>query len=79
MNIDTPLRELGTVDSAVLREAVLGQDEQAWKEDRYRQEAFEVHHQTESIVVLFVDLERWPDLVVTGSQAGIVSPMPHYH
>jgi hypothetical protein len=65
MNIDTPLRELGTVDSTVLREAVLAQDEQAWKEDRYRQEAFEVHHQTESIVVLFVDLERWPDLVVT--------------
>lgn len=65
MNIDTPLRELGTVDSTVLREAVLAQDEQAWKEDRYRQEAFEVHHQTESIVILFVDLERWPDLVVT--------------
>ena len=65
MNIDTPLRELGPVDSAALRDAVLAQDDVAWKEDRYRQEEFEVHHATESIVVLFVDLDRWPDIVVT--------------
>jgi len=65
MNIDTPLRNLGPVDIAALSEAILRQDEIAWQEDRYRQEEFEVHHATESIVVLFVDLERWPDLVVS--------------
>ena len=65
MNIDTPLRELGPVDSTALREAVLAQPEEAWKEDKYRQEEFEVHHATESIVMLFVDLERWPDVVVS--------------
>lgn len=65
MNIDTPLRELGPVNSAELRDAILSQDEQAWKEDKYRQEEFEVHHQTESIVVLFVDLEKWPEIVVS--------------
>lgn len=65
MNIDTPLRELGAVDSTALREAILAQDEIAWKEDKYRQEEFEVHHATESIVVLFVDLDRWPDIVVS--------------
>ncbi len=64
MNIDIPLRKLGPVDSARLREVVLAQEEPAWKEDKYRQEAFEVHHATESIVMLFVDLERWPDIVV---------------
>ena len=64
MDIATPLRELGPVDSAALRDIVLAQEEDAWKEDVYRQEAFEVHHSTESIVMLFVDIERWPDIVV---------------
>ena len=65
MNIDTPLRELGPIDTTALREAVLAQEEVAWKEDKYRQEEFEVHHATESIVVVFVDLEKWPNLVVS--------------
>ena len=64
MNIDTPLRELGTVDSAALRDAILAQDDAAWEEDNYRQEAFEVHRGTKSIVLVFVDLDRWPDIVV---------------
>lgn len=64
MDIDTPLRELGPVDSSLLRETILAQEDVAWKEDKYRQEAFEVHHSTESIVMLFVDIERWPDIVV---------------
>jgi hypothetical protein len=65
MNIDTPLRELGPIDASALSATILAQDEIAWKEDKYRQEEFEVHHATESIVVLFVDLERWPDVVVS--------------
>ena len=64
MNIDTPLRRLGGIDSDALREAILLQEDEAWNEDKYRQEEFEVHHATQSIVVLFVDLDRWPDLVV---------------
>ena len=65
MNIATPLRELGPIDSTELREAILAQDEIAWKEDKYRQEEFEVHHATESIVVVFVNLDQWPALEVT--------------
>ncbi len=64
MNIDVPLRELGPVDCAALSATILEQESEAWKEDKYRQEAFEVHHATESIVMLFVDIERWPELVV---------------
>jgi hypothetical protein len=64
MNIDIPLRELGPVDVEVLRETILAQEDEAWKEDKYRQEAFEVHHATESIVMLFVQIDRWPDIVV---------------
>lgn len=65
MNIDTPLRELGPVDMDALRDAVLAQDEIAWQEDKYRQEEFEVHHSTESIVLVFVDLEKWPEIIVS--------------
>lgn len=65
MNIDTPLRELGTVDSAALRDAILAQDDAAWEEDNYGQEAFEVHRNTKSIVLVFVDLDRWPEIVVS--------------
>ncbi len=65
MNIDKPLRELGPVDIDALRDGILSQDEAAWHEDQYRQEEFEVHHATQSIVVFFVDLDRWPNLVVS--------------
>ncbi|MEX2497146.1 MAG: aspartyl/asparaginyl beta-hydroxylase domain-containing protein [Woeseia sp.] len=64
MNIDTPLRKLGAVDCTALCEAVFAQENRAWHEDKYRQEAFEVHHATQSIVLLFVDIGRWPDIVV---------------
>ncbi|MEO2021702.1 MAG: aspartyl/asparaginyl beta-hydroxylase domain-containing protein [Pirellulaceae bacterium] len=65
MNIDTTLRELGQVNMNALRELVLAQDEIAWREDQSRQDTFEQHRQTESIVVLFVDLEKWPQVMVT--------------
>jgi len=65
MNIDTPLRELGPIDSTALREAILAQDDEAWKEDQHRQEAFDVHYDTESIVLVFVDLDKWPDIVIS--------------
>jgi hypothetical protein len=64
MDIEGLLRELGPVDTAVLSETILAQEEAAWHEDRYRQETYEVHRQTESIVLVFVDLERWPELEI---------------
>ena len=65
MNIDTPLRELGPVDLTALKDAILEQDEAAWQEDKYRQESYEVHYDTESIVLVFVDLDSWPDIVIS--------------
>jgi hypothetical protein len=65
MNIDTALRELGPVDATALRDAILAQDLSAWKEDKSRQEDYEVHYDTESIVLVFVDLESWPDVVIS--------------
>lgn len=64
MNIDTRLRELGEVDSSPLVEAILALDDKAWREEELRQEEFEVHRETESIVLVFVNLDNWPQLEV---------------
>ena len=64
MDIQGLIRELGPVDVAELSEAILAQEEAAWHEDRYRQETYEVHRQTQSIVLVFVDLEGWPELEI---------------
>ena len=65
MNIDKPLRKLGTVNIDALRDVILTQEDLAWHEDQYRQEEFEVHHATQSIVVFFVDLDHWPQVTVS--------------
>jgi len=64
MDIDTPLRELGPVDSGPLTDAILTQEDAAWREELHRQEAFDVHRQTESIVMVFTNLEDWPNITV---------------
>ena len=65
MNIDSPLRELGPVDSEALRNVILSLDDETWRENLTRQEEFEVHRSTESVVMYFVDLDQWPDVEVT--------------
>ncbi len=60
MDIDEPLRELGAIDTTALREAILSQEEAAWHEDEYRQQSYEVHDQTHSIVLVFTDGSNWP-------------------
>jgi hypothetical protein len=64
MDIDTPLRELGPVDSSALAEAILAQGTEAWREELYRQESYDVHRDTESIVMVFTDLEDWPSITI---------------
>lgn len=64
MDINIPVRELGPVDSSALCEAILAQEDAAWTEDQYRQEEYDVHRATQSIVMLFADVEHWPDVVV---------------
>lgn len=47
-----------------LQGTVLGLDESAWVDEQYRQETYEVHRQTESLVMLFTDGKGWPDVEV---------------
>lgn len=67
MDIGSALRELGQVDSAPLIEAVLAQDAEAWKANKYRQQTYDVHTQTESLVMIFCD--GWPDIEVSRESA----------
>ena len=60
MDIKGLIRELGPVDVTALSDAVLAQEEAAWHEEKHRQQTYEVHRQTESIVLVFVDLDNWP-------------------
>ena len=65
MNIGEPLRELGAVSMQALRDAILSQDEAAWHEQQQRQHDYEVHRQTESIVLVFTDGSGWPSIEVS--------------
>lgn len=63
MDINTLLRDLGEVDITPLRDAILAQDDDAWRENQQRQEDFYEHRQTESIVLVFCD--GWPEVEVS--------------
>ena len=60
MDIDVDQRRLGDIDIQSLHDTILSQDEEAWHEALVRQQTYEVHRDTESIVMLFCD-ESWPD------------------
>lgn len=64
MDIGEPIRELGPVDVTALSRAILAQEESAWHEEQVRQESYEVHRQTESIVLVFTDGQGWPEIEV---------------
>ena len=60
MDIGVDQKRLGEVDVSALRETILAQDDAAWTEQALRQQVYEVHKDTESIVMMFCD-EEWPD------------------
>ena len=65
MDIDSPLRELGTVSVDELKETVLSQPRAAWLENQQRQQEYDVHRRTESIVMVFTDGSGWPGITVS--------------
>jgi len=64
MDIGDRLRDLGPLDATALSEAILAQPPKAWHEQEYRQQEYDVHRQTESIVLVFVNLECWPQIEI---------------
>lgn len=64
MKGDAPVRDLGAVGCEGLCRAVAALDAAAWRADPSRQDAFEVHRATESVLLLFLDVAQWPRLVI---------------
>ena len=63
MNIDEPLKNLGPINYRPLRNAILNLDDDAWTENPVRQETFDVHKKTHSIILIFCD--GWPEIKVS--------------
>jgi hypothetical protein len=60
VNIKQAQRFLGKVNVQPLTEAIIALEPQVWQEQLVRQQSYEVHKDTESIVLLFCD-ETWPE------------------
>ena len=60
MDIGVNQRCLGAVEADALAKRILEQEPSAWNEQLLRQQMYEVHKDTESIVLLFCD-EEWPE------------------
>ena len=67
MNIDQPLKDLGSIDYEPLRDAIINLDEDVWHENETRQEIFDVHKKTSSLMLVFCD--GWPELKVKKEDA----------
>lgn len=65
MDIDEPLKDLGPVSIEALRRAVLGLAPADWSAQQIRQNEYEVHAQTQSVVLVFTDGSGWPDIKVS--------------
>ena len=67
-----PTVPLGIVDCQELTDKVMSLDEDAWRDDSRRQRDYDVHAQTQSIILLFC--EGWPEVTVTrGSGWGLLA------
>jgi hypothetical protein len=62
MLIEAPVRHLGHVDCQALTERVLAADEASWHEDTRRQDDYEVHAESQSIILSFCT--GWPKVRV---------------
>ena len=65
MDIDVPLKKLGSVEMDDLRSAILSLDEVAWQENTYRQTEYRQHSDTKSLVLLFTNNDGWPEVKIT--------------
>ncbi len=64
MDIGVSLKVLDQIDTSALREAILALDPEDWLDQKYRQQAYDVHRYTESVVLIFTDGEGWPSIEV---------------
>ncbi|MCX2983002.1 hypothetical protein EYC98_19235 [Halieaceae bacterium IMCC14734] len=63
MDIAEPLIDLGEYQTSALSEVILTLPAEAWG-DPFRQQTYDVHHNTESVMMVFTDGSGWPDIEV---------------
>jgi hypothetical protein len=68
MDINTNIKDLGEIDTNSLRDAILSLDESIWTAQKIRQNEFEVHKQTSSVLLVFTDGSNWPNIEVSKEQ-----------
>jgi hypothetical protein len=64
MDIESRVLCHGEIDVAPLTAAIAAQDDAAWNEQVERQKDYEVHRLTQSIVLLFAEVDPWPRMDV---------------
>jgi hypothetical protein len=69
MDIDFPLKDLGEIDMQALSNKILSLDSEAWFDNSYRQQAYDVHTYTQSLVMVFTTGEGWPNIEVSKQSA----------
>ena len=67
MDIGTPLRDLGEINAKPLIDSILSLNKKSWNANLTRQEMFDVHKKTSSLVMVFCD--GWPELTVSKEKA----------
>jgi hypothetical protein len=65
VDIDVPLKDLGIVPMDDLRAAIDALEREAWLDNQQRQQEYDVHRRTESVVMIFTSGDGWPDITVT--------------
>jgi len=65
VDIDVPLKDLGKVPVDALRASIDALQREAWLDNQQRQQDYDVHRRTESVVMIFTSGDGWPDITVT--------------
>jgi quercetin dioxygenase-like cupin family protein len=65
MDIEYPLSDLGEFAIGSIRKAILALGEDAWLLNTYRQNTYEVHKDTQSVLLVFTDGSGWPDIEIS--------------
>jgi hypothetical protein len=65
MDFSGLLKELQPINITQLIDQINQVTDTQWRENKLRQQKFEVHYQTESLLLKFCDLDNWPTIKVT--------------
>ena len=82
MDIDVPIKDLGSYAIEPLKDRILSLPEEAWWGNQFRQLEYEVHEHTQSVVLVFTDGQGWPNIEVAKDKgwnllAGEAVPLMH--